>query len=77
MKRKLETNEDFVRDLMAFSEHGALMQIFVMTAIEKYAQQALEAGAERFDSAMLNGKAWVGTAAEALKRLESFYNREQ
>lgn len=73
--RKLRTNEDFVRDLMNYSQHGAMMQMFVMTALEKYAQQVRDAGPKIFDSDFLSGEAWHGTAQELLRRLDEFQGR--
>lgn len=70
---KPRTNEAFVRQLMNFSESGALMQAFVMTALEKYADQCKDQEPAAFDSSWLNGAAWVATAKELRQRLDDFY----
>lgn len=64
-KQRLRTNVEMVTGLMDYSRNGALMQAFVLTAIDRYAQQCIAAGAETFDSPMLHGAAWVNCAQEA------------
>lgn len=71
MPKQQKTNEQFMADLMAFSEVGALMQAFVLTAIEKYADACIASGPETFDSPMLYGAAWVKAAREAKRRVQS------
>jgi len=73
MPKKLKTNEDLVLNLMQFSPRGALCQAFVITAIQKYAQQCVAAGAEKFDSGLMNGQAWIDIAVDVDKRIEAFY----
>lgn len=66
MKRaKRQTNVAMLRRLMEFSKNGALMQAFVLTAIDKYAQQCMQAGAEKLDTPLVSGRAWVACAQEA------------
>ena len=57
MKTKQKTNVQFIRHLMETSRHGALMQAFVLEAIERYAVLCSKAGAEAFDSSLLSGAA--------------------
>ena len=73
MSKKLETNEDLVKDLMTFSPRGALCQAFVITAIQSYARQCVEAGAAKFDSGFMNGQAWIDIAVDVDKLLDDFY----
>ncbi|QNM95494.1 hypothetical protein [Chitinimonas koreensis] len=54
-----------VVDLMDFSNSGALMQAFILTAVQQYAEQCIEAGATAFDTGYLNGHAWIACATEA------------
>lgn len=64
-----ETNEEFTARLMRFAKSGAMMQLFILTALEKYANQCIEAGAATFDSGFLSGAAWIRCAQEALDNL--------
>lgn len=73
--RPNETNEQFVLRLMRFSDHGALMQAFILEALRRYAEQCVKAGPEVFESPLLSGKAWHGTAQEALKELEARHGK--
>ncbi len=68
-----KTNTQFVTELMEFSKTGALMQAFVITAIEKYAEQCIKAGPATFDSPLMSGEAWHATAKEAQERLQENY----
>lgn len=57
-----KTNTEFVADLMNFSAHGALAQVFILTAIQKYADVCSE---RRIDeNCMVNPDAWQGVARE-------------
>lgn len=76
-RRKQKTNTAWLRDLMEFSDSGALMQAFVLTAIEKYAAQCIDAGPERFESGMFSGAVWVRTATEAQRRLNEHLGRTE
>jgi len=62
---KPQTNVQVVKRLMEYSNHGAIMQPFVLEAIRRYAEQCIAAGPAHFDSPMLHGAAWVGCAKEA------------
>jgi len=59
-----EDNAAFVARLMSFSDHGALMQAFVLEALRRYADQCVKAGPDVFESPLLSGKAWHGCAKE-------------
>jgi hypothetical protein len=66
-----------VEAVMALMEHGgraALMQAFVLIAIQKYASQCIEAGPERFDTELMSGAAWVQCARDAAKAVNAHLN---
>ena len=65
-----ETNEELTARLMRFAKSGPMMQLFILTAIHKYADQCVKAGAATFDTALLSGAAWVRCAQEALENLD-------
>lgn len=64
------TNVEKVVMLMEWgSPVGALIQPFVMVAIEKYAEQVIAAGAAKVDSPMIAGEAWVAAAEYAKSKV--------
>lgn len=52
------TNVEFVTELMEFSAHGALIQAFVMQALEQYARRVASMDSEALDTPMVSGRAW-------------------
>ena len=64
------TNVEFVTELMEFSTHGALVQAFVMQALEQYARRVAETDPEALDTPMVSGHAWHGCALEVLRKLK-------
>jgi ribosomal protein S12 methylthiotransferase accessory factor YcaO len=75
MKPKQRTNVQFIRHLMEYSRHGALMQALVLEAIERYATQCAQADAQTFDASLLSGAAWRGCAVEVVEGLRQHYGR--
>lgn len=71
---KPKTNIEFLNDAMTFSRFGPLAQVFVMQAVEKYANAVIQAGPEAVDSPMISGEAWVGVAAELKEKFERRLN---
>lgn len=63
--KKRKTNVQMLTDLMEFSESGALMQAFIVNAIESYAKQTLKAGPWP-ENGVLSQEAWRECAREAL-----------
>lgn len=70
MAKRPEDNIEFLTHICKFSRHGAMMQIFVLAAIENYAKACIKAGPEKCGNAMIHGGAWVGTAKEAIEEIE-------
>lgn len=64
-KRKQQTNEEMMAQLMTFPRTGALMHAFVFEAITKYADLCIKAGAAHFESPLLSGEGWIRCANEA------------
>jgi len=70
MKRSLPpTNVEFVTDLMQYSAHGALIQAFVLQALDVYSQRVAAATPEALDTALVSGHAWHGCALEVRAKL--------
>jgi len=71
---KEKTNTEFVNKLMEYSNNGALMQVFVITAIEKYAEMVKAEGEPKGPvSHFIDPQAWLRCAEEALAKLEEQY----
>ena len=70
---KRPSNEKFVKDLMRFSEYGALSQIFVVEALTKWSALIAKEDPSKFDSPLMNGEAWVGVAKEIKAKIEANY----
>jgi hypothetical protein len=71
------TNVEVVTKLMDFSKCGAMQQAFVLTAIEKYAEQCIAAGAKKFESEWLSGAGWIACAEEARDVVRAHLNRDE
>lgn len=69
------TNVEMLTHLMNFSRCGALQQAFILTAIEKYAKECIEAGAKKLDTPMISGEGWIRCADEALETLNKHFGR--
>lgn len=60
------TNVEFVTTMMEFGHGGALLQAFILNAIEQQARATLTATAEELDTPFISGKVWRDCALEAL-----------
>ena len=67
------TNTQFVSDLMEFSRHGALAQIFVIDAIQKHAEHVAAADPSSINHALISGEGWVSVAREIKARIDAKY----
>ena len=76
MAKKLESNEDLVADLMAYSPYGALAQVFIMEAIQSKAEAVAKSvvDPDAADS-FINPVAWRNVAIDIKERCDAFYNR--
>ena len=67
---KIKSNTQFVTDLMEHSEHGALMQAFVIEALENYSRQFVTMKQEpKGWPQWINFQAWCGCAGEMQNKL--------
>ena len=72
MKRK--TNTEFVAQLMDFAQTGSLMQAFVMTALEKYSAQILDAEQDDWAAnGFISFEAWQASAREVRDSLDTHF----
>ncbi|ARQ95419.1 hypothetical protein [Bradyrhizobium phage BDU-MI-1] len=68
---KPKTNVQFIRDLMEHSQYGALAQLFVLDALDKWSQQVAAASPADLDTPLVNGHAWVGVAKEIQEKINA------
>ena len=68
MATKYLTNVQFVKKLMECSSTGALMQVFIIEAINDYSHRSLAAG-NWPENYFINQEAWKRCATEALKAI--------
>lgn len=59
-----ETNEQFVARMMEFPKSGPLMQIFIVEALRRYADQCATLDAAKLDTGPISGHAWKRCAIE-------------
>jgi hypothetical protein len=59
-----ETNEQFVARIMEFPKSGPIMQIFVVEALRRYAEQCAAVDAAKLDTGPISGHAWKRCAIE-------------
>ena len=64
-----QTNVEFVTDLMQFSRRGALIQVFVITALQRYAEAVQREPIP--ETGGLSSEAWSDCANEVLEKLET------
>lgn len=70
----MKTNTQLVCELMDHSEGGAMMQLFVLTAIERYAGEVTSKAKrvrESFRDSIIAPEAWIRCAEEAQKKITS------
>lgn len=63
------TNVEFVTELMEFSAHGALIQAFVLQALDQYAKRVAAMDPQTLDTPLVSDHAWHGCAVELRDKL--------
>ena len=71
----LTCNADLLQDIITFSPYGALSELFVMQAVQAYADEVLAADPATLDNALVSGQVWRNVAADIKRRCDEFYNR--
>ena len=70
---KRKTNVQFLKQVMEFSDHGALMQMFIVEGLRLYAEKVL-ADQDKLRESMKDGfihpDAWIGCAKEFTAKLD-------
>jgi len=66
-----KTNVEFVTELMEFSNFGALAQLFVIDALDKWSARIKDADLSDWgDDSFIHPDAWKGVAAEINQKLK-------
>lgn len=74
--RRAQTNVEFVTELMEFSAHGALIQAFVLQALQQYANRVAATTPEALNTPLVSGHAWHGCALEVRRKLAHRFGEE-
>ena len=74
---KCKTNVDLLNNLAEFSPYGPMSQVFIMTAIEHYAQNVIDSydPAAEDDSQFISKALWFKIAADVNGRIKEFYRQ--
>jgi hypothetical protein len=67
---KRKTNIQAVKQMMEFSQYGALAQLFIMQAIAKYADACSEAEPASMDSGFISGANWQAVAKDIKRQMD-------
>ena len=67
------TNEQFMVEIMSFSEFGALKQLFIINALTKEAGRV--ANEPPIEHPFINGEAWKGVAQELRDEMVAKYGQ--
>jgi hypothetical protein len=68
-----ETNEQFVTRIMGFPKSGPIMQIFIVEALRRYAEQCADADAAKLQTGPISGHAWKRCAIELRDELNKHF----
>lgn len=75
-----ETNVEFVTRIMEYSRHGAMAQLFVLDALDKWshviANMPDDEIDEEFENSFVNGQAWKAVAQEIQDALKDREERK-
>ena len=70
MKSKHITNVELINKLMTHSQHGVLMQVFIIEAIAKYSEQT-KVSPPWSNQSFISEAAWRACADEALEAINN------
>ena len=74
---KNKTNVQRIKHIMEYSEHGALMQAFIIDALIKYSAEVIKNEVQvkesMKDNSFVSPEAWVGCAKELNEYLNDNY----
>lgn len=78
--KKRMNNIEAVRDMMDYSAYGPLAQLFVMQAIEQFADKVIDHGIvalrkEMGNNSFVSPEGWHGVAEEIKQKLNDHFGR--
>jgi hypothetical protein len=74
--KKHKTNIQMIKHLMEFSRHGALMQAFIMDALDKQSKAIAKMDPAEIDTGgFINGEAWINCAKELQEALDEHFTQ--
>lgn len=68
---KTQTNVQFVKSLMEHSQFGALAQLFVLDALDKWSQKVAASTPAELDTPFISGHGWHGVAKEIQEKINA------
>ena len=71
MAKRPMTNIEKVQHIMSYSRYGALAQLFVMDALEKWTEIVSKASPEQVGNGFVHPEAWIGVAREIRNALHA------
>jgi hypothetical protein len=72
------TNDEFINELMTYSVHGPMMQVFVIEAVRSYSALVSSTPVPEADPAsIINPKMWHAIACDVSKAFKENYETHQ
>ena len=71
MAKKPQTNVQFVKEVMEFSNFGPMAQLFVMWAIEESARQQMVNPFSQEELGLVDVTSWQGVAQEIYNKFQN------
>jgi hypothetical protein len=73
-QKRPRTNVEFVKEMMEFSEYGAMAQLFIIDALYKQAKIVSKSKVEDYpENGFIHPESWIGVATEIMNKID---NRE-
>lgn len=69
-----KTNVEFIVDCMEYSEHGALVQAFIIQGLLTYCDMVEATDAQSLSNGLIDGAKWRAISAELKDKLDKRYN---
>jgi hypothetical protein len=80
MKKKKLTNIQKIKEIMEFSNYGALSQVFVMEALYREADRISKTDPSQYDKGkwcFIDPEAWVGVAKEIKDKIDNHFHDKE
>lgn len=77
MTAKRKTNVENIVDIMEMSEHGALVQAFIIQGLLTYCDMIQATDVEKLTSGLIDGSKWKAISAEVKSKLDAIYSPQK